>query len=127
MKKSNKKSDKHSFRYQLRSFIFAFRGITIFLVSETKAIIHLAAAIFVIVAGIYLKISKTDWGLIIFAIALVFVTEMINTSFEKLTDQIKPDYNAEAERIKNIMAGAVLVSAMAAVAIGLLVVLPKLI
>lgn len=112
---------------QLLSFKYAFNGIRLFMVSERHAKIHLLAAIIVIILGWFFSISAIEWCLLIFAIGLVFVTEMINTSIEKITDKINPEYGKIAGLIKDISAGAVLISAITALCIGLIIFLPKIV
>jgi diacylglycerol kinase len=51
---------------------------------------------------------------------------MLNTAIEFLTDIVSPDYNLKAKKVKDVAAGAVLISAIAAVVIGAVVFLPKL-
>ncbi len=66
------------------------------------------------------------WIVVFFAIGLVLVAEMLNTAIEKMIDYLKPDIHPEAKAIKDLAAGAVLVSALTAVAAGLFVFLPEL-
>lgn len=63
--------------------------------------------------------------LAILAIALVWITEMLNTCVEKIMDRISGDYDERIKLIKNISAGAVLVAAIAALVIGLVIFIPK--
>ena len=58
--------------------------------------------------------------------ALVWVTEAINTAVEELCDRVSPGYDPAIGRIKDLAAGAVLVSACAAAIIGALTFLPPL-
>ncbi len=66
-----------------------------------------------------------EWIAIVFAIGFVFVVEVINTVIENITDFISPDENFSIKKIKDMSAGAVLISAIIAVVIGLIVFLPK--
>ena len=111
----------------LFSFKYAFNGILHFIVGERHAKIHLLAALMVIVSGWVFSVSTIEWCLLIFAIGLVFAMEMLNSSIEKITDKINPDYDRTAGLIKDIAAGAVLVSALAALCIGIIIFLPKII
>ncbi len=74
-----------------------------------------------------LKLSFTEIAVIIFAGGLVMVGEMINTGMETLVDLISPNYHPLAGRIKDIAAGAVLVSSIIAVIIGIIIFLPAII
>ena len=121
------KKQKFSFRYQLKTFRFAFQGIGSFFTHEHKALIHTVAAITVVGAALTLKLSLTEWALITFAITLVLVTEIINSAIESVVDLVSSEQHPLAGRAKDLAAGAVLLSSLGAVAIGLFVFLPKII
>ena len=79
------------------------------------------------VSGSILKVNNVEWCMLIIAIGFVMITEMINTSIEFLTDKVSPDYHPLAKKVKDVAAGAVLIAALSAVAIGAIVFLPKVI
>ncbi len=110
----------------IRSFGFAFRGLGFFFSKPSNAWIHLVSAILACSAGFYLDITKIEWIAILFAIALVFVSEMLNSALETTIDLISPEFNEFAGRAKDIAAGAVLIAALIALIIGGLVFIPKL-
>ncbi|HHB51948.1 MAG TPA: diacylglycerol kinase family protein, partial [Saprospiraceae bacterium] len=89
-----------------------------FFQSEPNARIHLIIAILVIIAGFYFQLSKYEWGIILLTIAMVITAEAINTALEKLTDLASPDIHPLAKKVKDIAAGAVLISVIFAVIIG---------
>lgn len=122
---NEKKKAKFSLRKRLKSFVFAFAGLKILQKEEHNFRIHLVFAILAISAGFMLKISPMEWIAIVFAIGFVFVVEVINTVIENITDFISPDENFSIKKIKDMSAGAVLISAIIAVVIGLIVFLPK--
>jgi diacylglycerol kinase len=88
--------------------------------------VHLLIALLAIVAGILLHISAVGFALIFVAILLVFTAEMFNTVFELCVDLASPEYHPLAKIAKDVAAGAVLLSAMLAVVIGLFVFVPHL-
>ena len=104
-----------------KSFRYAIRGIGKVIRYENNAKVHLMATIAVLVAGFYLRISFRDWCLLLFAITIVWITEIINTAIERLVNLISPNYNKEAGTIKDISAGAVLVASIFALIVGGLV------
>ncbi len=108
------------------SFKFAIRGIFISIKSQLNMKIHIIAAILAVLIGIYLEISNYEWLIIILVIGLVFSTEMINTSIEALVDLVSPAYNKSAEKVKDISAGAVLISAIIALIAGIIIFVPKI-
>lgn len=120
-----KKNQKFSLAARIRSFSFAIQGIFTFLRTEHNAWIHLIAMVIVFIFGIFLKLNPQEWCWIALAIGLVFITEMLNTAVENLTDLASPEFHPLAKKTKDIAAGAVLIAATIAVIIGLFVFLPK--
>ena len=72
-------------------------------------------AAIIVVLGLWLGLSLVEWGLITVAIAFVFTGEMLNTVIEVMVDMVTPEYHPLAKRAKDVAAGAILLSAMAAV------------
>lgn len=123
---TNMNPGKNGFRKRIKSFGFAFSGIYELFKSEPNARIHFFAAICALIAGILLRISKSEWCVILIVIALVWAAEAFNTVIEKLIDHLFPEYHETARIIKDISAGAVLVCALVALVCGLIIFLPKL-
>ena len=103
---------------RLLSFKYALEGIRALFQSEPNARIHLIISILVIAAGFYFQLSKYEWVIILLTIAMVIVAEAFNTALEKLTDLASPDIHPLAKKVKDIAAGAVLISVIIAVIIG---------
>ena len=125
MSKDNQNS--FSVSKRLVSFKYAFKGISFMVKTQHNSWIHIFAGISVVALGIILQVSLTDWCLLILSIGMVFTAELFNTSLEYLTDLLSPEIRKKAGLTKDIAAAGVLVSAITAVAIGLIVFLPKLI
>ena len=89
--------------------------------------IHISIMILVIIAGIFLKISKMEWIICIILFGFVISLELVNSAIEVTVDIAMPEINEKAKNAKDIAAGAVLVSAIAAAIIGLIIFVPKLI
>ena len=115
-----------TFTGRLRSFRYAFRGVRLMLASQHNAWVHAAATVLVVVTGFALNVSRIDWCMLVAAIAGVWVAEGMNTAFEFLCDVASPVFHPMVEKAKDVAAGAVLVSAIGAVAIGALVFVPAL-
>lgn len=107
------------------SFKFAFKGIIIAIKTQANMRIHMVAAIIVVTTGFYFQISYAEWILIVLAIGFVVSAELFNSAIEFLTDLISPQKNTIAGNVKDIAAGAVLISAISAAIIGLIIFLPK--
>ena len=125
MEKINEKK-RFSLVARAKSFTHAFRGIGILVKSTHNFWVHIFFAILVICLGFFLKISGTEWILIIFAIGFVFVTEAINTAIEIDIDLTSPNFHPYARDTKDVAAGAVLISVLTAIIIGLIIFLPKI-
>src|SRR3954468_10781004 len=115
-----------SFTGRLRSFTHAFRGVGLMLRSQHNAWVHLAASICVAIAGVALHLSRFDWCWLVLAIVSVWTAEALNTAFEFLCDVASPEFHPTVEKAKDVAAGAVLVSAIGAAAVGGLIFVPHL-
>ncbi len=109
-----------------RGFVHAGRGVAYLFATQHNAWIHLAAAAAVIAAGIHYKVTRWEWCWLTLAIGLVLAAEAMNTAVEALADALAPEFNADVGRAKDVAAGAVLILAITAAAIGALVFLPHL-
>lgn len=110
-----------------QSFTHAGRGILIFFKTTHNAWIHLGACILVVILGFYFQITVTEWMMLVFASGLVFVSEAFNTAIEIDIDLTSPEYHPYAKDTKDIAAGAVLISAITAIVIGVLIFGPYLV
>lgn len=109
-----------------QSFTHAFRGIRLFLVMTPNVVIHIIAAVLVVKAGFYFKVSEFEWLILVLAISSVFVAEAFNTAIEIDIDLTSPGYHPYARDTKDVAAGAVLLAAIFAVIVGLIIFLPRI-
>ena len=109
-----------------QSFKHAVRGLKVLALAERNFKIELGFAIFVFVLAIFFKLKRWEWGLIALAASLVFLAELLNTAIEKTLDHLHPNEHEKVRDIKDLSAGAVLITVLFAVFIGLLIFLPKL-
>ena len=110
----------------LQSFRYAFAGLWYALRTQRNARIHLLAAVAVTAMGLWLRLDAVWWAVLVLTISLVFFAEMVNTVVEAIVDLVTPEYHPLAKVAKDVSAGAVLVTAMAAVVVGLLILGPPL-
>jgi diacylglycerol kinase (ATP) len=110
-----------SLRARLESFGHAFRGIASVVRSQHNAWIHALATWAVIALGFALKIDRGEWLAVSLAIALVWTAEILNTAIETLCDVVSPEHHPGVKEVKDMAAGAVLVSAVAALIVAILV------
>ena len=111
-------------RSRLRSFGPAFAGWWYVLRTQRNAWLHALASLGVFVLAFWLRLGLRDWALLVFAVALVWTAEFINTALEALVDLHSPERHPLAKAAKDVGAAAVLVAALAAVVIGVLVLGP---
>jgi len=88
--------------------------------------IHLAFVVAITVLALYLQVSLTQWAILALTYSLVMAAELLNSALEALTDLVSPKYHPLARQAKDLAAGAVLVTAIGAVAVGLLILGPPL-
>jgi len=110
---------------RIKSFGYALKGIKAVVAKEANMKIHLLIAILVILCGMFFGISVSEWLICLVCFALVITAEMFNTALEQLVDMVSPGKNKAAGRVKDIAAGAVLVSAVFAAIAGLIIFIPK--
>ncbi len=114
------------FSGRIRSISHAINGIKIVLSTQHNAWVHAGATLVVIFAGFYFAVSNSEWIWLIVAIVMVWVAEALNTAFELLCDVASPEFHPIVKQSKDVAAGAVLVSAIGSVIIGLIVFFPYL-
>jgi diacylglycerol kinase (ATP) len=95
----------------IESFNNAINGIAFTFKNERNMKIHLIAAVAVLILSLFFKLSRIEFLFLIFTIALVIICELFNTAIEVLVDIIVNVYHPKAKIVKDVAAGAVLVSA----------------
>jgi diacylglycerol kinase (ATP) len=112
---------------RLKSMTYAFNGAVKLISTEHSIMVQFSLGIVMTIAGFYFNISQTEWLFQVLAIGLVMSIEGLNTAVEKIADFIHPNYHERIGFIKDIAAGAVFFAAMTAIAIGLIIYIPKFI
>ena len=103
------------------TFKNARKGFNLAIKSEMNIRVHVAIATLVVFLAIYLKFSAVEFCLLLFVIALVIVTEMLNTAIEFALDSIFHNrYSRMVGMAKDISAGAVLVATFTSLFVGLI-------
>lgn len=110
----------------LESFQHALAGSWHAWKTQRNVRIHVAIAIVVVILGLALELQPGQWAAIILTIGFVIVSELFNTVVESLVDLVTAEQHPLAKQAKDVAAGAVLTSAIVAVAVGLLVLGPPL-
>lgn len=120
-------NEKFNFKKRIKSFSYAFRGITDLVKNEHNARIHCVAAVAVLIAGFILHLSDIEWVAVTICVGGVFMAEGFNSAIETLADKICKEDDLLIKRAKDIAAGAVLIMAITSVVVGLIIFLPKII
>jgi diacylglycerol kinase len=113
---------------RIHSFIYAFEGIKTLFRETPNAVIQLAAAIAAILLGLIFHISTMEWLILILVIGGVVALEAMNSALEHLSDYTsKKEIDPTIKKAKDLSAAAVLIMAIAALAVGVIIFLPKII
>lgn len=118
------KNEKNKARTFLDSQSFAFNGIKLIIRNERNFRLQMIFAILVFIAGIVLDISHEDWVAVGLLVAIVLITEAYNSVIEALCDTISKEYRVNIKYAKDVSAGAVLVSAILSIILGLIIFMP---
>ena len=110
----------------VKSFAFAFAGLGYLLRTQSNFWVHLMAAFCVVVLSVLLGLGGAELGILVLAIGLVLVLEALNTALEALVDLASPELHPLARVAKDVSAAAVLLAAITAAAVGVAVLLPRL-
>jgi diacylglycerol kinase len=110
----------------LHSLRHAANGVRLALNTQRNMRMHAAVAALVVVAGIALPTTSTEWIILALTIGFVFQAELMNTALEAVVDKASPEIHPLAKAAKDCAAAAVLVAAFTAVVVGALIFVPKL-
>ena len=108
-------------RTLLWSFNYAIEGIVYALRTQRNMRLHFIAATVVFTAALLFHVTRTELIALVLVVALVLCAELANTAIEAATDLTVDHYDPLAKVAKDVAAGAVLISSLAAVAVGFLV------
>ena len=108
------------------SFRYAFAGLRYLLWTQRNAKIHTVIALAAIALGFVLRLDRYEWLVLALTIAMVLAAEGANTALEAVVDLASPNYHPLAKIAKDVGAGTVLLTAIAAVIVGLLLFVPHL-
>lgn len=104
----------------LGSLNCAIEGVLWAARTQRHMLVHLLAAVAVLVAALALRLTLLEFALLALAIILVLFAELMNTALEVVVDLVSPEYHELARRAKDVAAGAVLVASVGAMIMGYL-------
>ncbi|WAC02692.1 diacylglycerol kinase family protein [Lacinutrix neustonica] len=105
---------------------YAFKGAYLLITTEASLKVQFVLGIIMTLAGLYFGLSSIEWCIQTLVIALIMAIEGINTAVEEMADFIHPEYHPKIGLIKDLAAGAVFIVAIAAIAIGFIIYIPKI-
>ncbi len=110
----------------IKSFSRGMRGLRTVLTEERNMRIHAVVGSLVVIFGCLIGLTALEWVALTIIIAVVVVLEVLNSIFERLIDAVKPSTAAYVADMKDMMASAVIIAALAAVLVGILIFGPRL-
>jgi diacylglycerol kinase (ATP) len=105
----------------LDSFNFAFEGIIHVLRTQRNLRIHFAVAVAVLIFALIVNVTKMELIALLISVTFVLIAEMLNTAVEAAIDIATTSFDPMAKLAKDIAAGAVLIAAINAIAVGYIV------
>ena len=110
-------------RFKSQGFYNTFRnarkGLRLVIKSEMNIRIHLVIAFLVLIFAFLLNFTAVEFCIALFAIAMVIVSEMLNTAIEFTLDSIYHNkYSKMVGMAKDISAGAVMFASFISVLVG---------
>lgn len=114
-------------RRWLNSARHACNGIARLLREERNARIEAVLGLLAILLGIVTRITAVEWLVLILCIGMVLAAEAFNASVERLADMHTTEHDERIKALKDMAAGAVLITSIAALAAGIVIFLPRLV
>lgn len=99
------------------SFNNAINGILHAIKYERNMKIHVCIAVILFVMALFFDLSKLEFMIISLTVCIVIVCELINTAIEVMVDLVTSEYHPKAKIVKDVSAGAVLISAFFSVVV----------
>lgn len=103
-----------------KAFVYAWQGIVHTVKTQRNFRFHIAAMVYVTAFSLFYELTRGEYVLLALTFSSVISAELINTSIEAAVDLCSPKRHRLAKIAKDAAAGAVLVTAIFAVAVGVL-------
>ena len=124
---SKGKKKKYGLKRFFKGFVYAGNGIITAIKTEQNLLFDLICGIIAIILGFILHLTTLEFTIVLLAISLVISMELINTAIEYVVDMAMPEIHPLAKASKDVASGAVLVSAIISLIIGIIIYIPKII
>jgi diacylglycerol kinase len=103
-----------------KKFENAWEGILVGL-QHRSIMIQVILGMLAVIAGLIMRLSAVEWGLVVVCIGSVIATEMLNTCIEKICNMYSMEYRNDIKVIKDMAAGAVLIVSVMSLIIALMI------
>ncbi len=103
----------------LRGFVYASKGIIACILGERNMRVHLCAAFYVLLLMPFYDFTRGEKIAVFAVIGMVTGAEAVNTAIEAVVDFVSPEHTTLAGLAKDAAAGGVLLTAIAAAAVGI--------
>lgn len=114
-------------KHFISSLEFALQGIRTVFEEERNMRTHVIMGALAVIAGFIFQLSWIEWLWLLLVIFLVWLLEIINTVFENVVDMVTDfHFHPIGKKIKDMAAGAVLLTSCFALLVGLILFVPKI-
>ncbi|MBP1045513.1 diacylglycerol kinase family protein [Enterococcus sp. BWM-S5] len=114
-------------KHFIASLEFALQGIRTVFKEERNMRTHSLMGVLAIIAGFIFRLTTVEWLWLLFVIFFVLIIEIINTAFENVVDMCTDfHFHPIGKKIKDMAAGAVLITACFSLIVGSIIFLPKI-
>ena len=108
----------------IRSFGYAFEGVSHLIRTQRNARIELAVGLVVLVVAAWVHVTPVEWAVLALTIALVLALEALNTALELAITLASPERHPLAKAAKDVSAAMVLIAAIGSVLVGIAIFRP---
>lgn len=126
MASPDRSNKQFGFKRIISSIRNSWNGLRVAYKNEQSMYIHLIATVLLLLFSFFLKISTTQWLIIIAIIGLTLVVELLNTAIESTVDLVTKEFHPLAKNAKDIASAAEFILAISAFIISLMIFIPKI-
>jgi len=102
----------------LESLNYAIEGVIYAIRTQRNIRYHYIIATIVLLSSIFLRLSATEFMLLVISVVFLLFAEMMNTAVEETVNLLEAKYNVFAKNAKDVSAGAVLISSISVAVMG---------
>ncbi len=110
----------------IRSFGFAFEGVSYLIRTQRNARIELAVGLVVLIVAVWVRVTAVEWAVLALTTAIVLALEALNTALELAVTLASPERHPLAKAAKDVSAAMVFIAAIGSVLVGVAIFRPYL-